>query len=47
MTNRLAIWLVLLLAAFVALDHFVLGWGAPVYLGRKFMELIQYIAFWR
>ncbi|WP_217810089.1 hypothetical protein [Salibaculum griseiflavum] len=47
MTNRLAIWLVLLIAAFFALDHFVLNWDAPLYLGRKFMELIQYIAFWR
>ncbi|KPP84796.1 MAG: hypothetical protein HLUCCA08_12265 [Rhodobacteraceae bacterium HLUCCA08] len=47
MTNRLALWLVLLIAAFFVLDHFVLQLDAALFLGRKFTDLIEYLAFWR
>ena len=46
MTNRIAIWLGLIIAAFVALD-IALGWGALVFLARKFIDLIQAVAIWR
>ena len=47
MTNRLAIWLLLLLAGLLALDHFVQDSEATIFLGRQFLELLQYVAFWR
>ena len=46
MTNRIAIWLGLIIAAFVALD-IALEWGATLFLARKFLDLIQAIAIWR
>lgn len=46
MTNRIAVWIGLVLAAFFALN-FVLGLEAHIFLGRKFLELIRLIAFWR
>lgn len=47
MTNALAIWIVALLAGFFLLDHFVLHLGAPLFLARKGVDLIEYLAFWR
>lgn len=47
MTNRIAVWLALLIIGFFVLDHYVLGLDAGVFLARKFMELIEYLAFWR
>jgi hypothetical protein len=47
MTNKLAIWLGGLIAAFFVLDALVLGWGSHVVLMRKLLELIDFIAIWR
>lgn len=47
MTNTSAIGLVLFIAAFFALDHFVLDMDAPLFLARKFYDLLQWVAFWR
>ena len=46
MTNRIALWLGLIIAVFVALD-FALDWGATAFLARKFLELVQAVAVWR
>ena len=46
MTNRIALLIGLIVAAFVALD-FVLGLGMTVFLGRKFLDLIRVVAIWR
>ena len=46
MTNRIALWLGLIVAAFVALD-IALGWGATLYLARRFLDLIRAVAIWR
>ena len=46
MSNRLALILGIIVVAAIALDHFF-GWGAGVFLGRKFLTLIQVIAFWQ
>ena len=46
MTNRIALGLGAAILAFLALD-FALGFGWSVFLGRKFLELIRLIAFWR
>jgi hypothetical protein len=47
MTNSLAIGIILFLIGFFALDYFVLGLDAPLFLARKGIDLIQYLAFWR
>ncbi|MFQ6548277.1 hypothetical protein AADZ90_009985 [Aestuariibius sp. 2305UL40-4] len=47
MTNRIAIWLLLLIAGFFVLDHYVLQLDAAVYLGRRALDLIEWLAFWR
>ena len=47
MTNRLAVWLFVLIALFFVLDHFVLHLGAPVWLMRQMTHVIRWIAFWR
>lgn len=47
MTSRLAIILALLIAGFFSLDAYVFEWGAGVFLLKKLMDLITYIAFWR
>ncbi len=46
MTNRIAILIGLIVAAFFALD-LVLGLGITVFLGRKFLDLIRAVAIWR
>ncbi len=47
MTNTLTIWIVALIAGFFLVDHFILHLGAPLFLARKGMDLIDYLAFWR
>ena len=47
MTNALAIGLLVFIAAFFALDHFVLHWDAPLFLARKFLALLTWLSFWR
>jgi hypothetical protein len=47
MTDRLALGLLVALAVFLALDHWVLHWGAPLYLARQGLRLIEWLAFWR
>ena len=47
MTNRLAIFLALIVICVIAADLLYFGWDLHIFLGRKFMELIEYLAFWR
>ena len=47
MTNRIALTLVVLTAGFFLADLFWLDLGAPVFLGRKFVDFIEFLAFWR
>ena len=47
MTNRIALLLLFALAALFVADHFWLGLDLPRFLGRKLLDLIEYIAFWR
>lgn len=47
MTTRLAVILFLFIAAFFVLDHYVLHLNAGVFLIKKMVQLISYIAFWR
>lgn len=47
MTNSIAIVLGLLILGFLALDHFILEWGVPVFLMQRLSDLISYLAIWR
>ncbi|SEM47623.1 hypothetical protein SAMN04488003_101244 [Loktanella fryxellensis] len=47
MSNTVALGLILCIAAFLALDHYVLQLGAPLFLARKFTDLLEWVAFWR
>lgn len=47
MTNTISIWLGLIILGLLATDFLLYDWGAMVFLGRKFLELSEYIAFWR
>jgi len=47
MTNRLALVLGLVLLILLALDAFFADWANSIYLGRKLVDLIEYLAFWR
>ncbi len=46
MSNRSWFILALVIAALLALD-LVMGWEAHLFLARKFVELIDWVAFWR
>ena len=47
MTNRISIWLGAALLGLVALDFVFFNWDGSLFLGRKLLELIEYLAFWR
>ncbi|EPX80200.1 hypothetical protein [Litoreibacter arenae] len=47
MTNKLAIVLALIIGGILAADFFVFGWDLHIFLGRKLLALIEYMAFWR
>ncbi len=47
MTNRVAIWLALVIAAVYAADRIWLHWDLPILIGRYLVGLIDYLAFWR
>ncbi len=47
MTNRIALALGLFIIGFFVLDHFALHMGAGLLMARKFMALIDWVAFWR
>ncbi|MDV7143933.1 hypothetical protein R3X27_14695 [Tropicimonas sp. TH_r6] len=46
MSNRSWSILAIIIAALIALD-LVMGWEAHMFLARKFVDLIHWIAFWR
>ncbi len=47
MTNIIALWLALIIAALLAFDYFQYDWANTVFLLRKLLELIEWLAFWR
>ena len=47
MTNRIALTLALLIVVLFVADALMLHWNLPVFLGRKFAALIEYLSFWR
>jgi hypothetical protein len=47
MTNTIAIWLFLFICALLGLDYVQYDWANTVFLLRKFLALIEWLAFWR
>ncbi len=47
MTNRIAIGLGFTIVAGLAIDYFMFGGGVPVFLGRRLVDVLEFIAFWR
>lgn len=47
MTNFIAFWLGALILGFLLVDYLVYDWAVVLFLGRKFLEFSEYIAFWR
>ena len=47
MTNSLALGLGAIIFAALALDYTLFDWSNTVFLGRKLIELIEWLAFWR
>lgn len=47
MTNKIAIALALLIGSIIAADLLVFGWNLHIFLGRKLIDLTEYLAFWR
>lgn len=47
MTNTLAIWIIIVIAAFLAVDAVLFDWSNSLFLGRKFADVLWWMAFWR
>jgi len=47
MTNTLAVVLGILIVLGIVIDVAIFGSGHMVYLGKKFYEFIEWLAFWR
>ncbi len=47
MTNQIAFWLGLLIVAAIGIDMVLYGPEHMIFLGKKFWEFLEWIAFWR
>ena len=47
MTNRIALWIGLILLAAMIADFALNGGAATRFLSRKFLDLIEWVVFWR
>lgn len=47
MTNRIAIYLGAAIVIFLGVDFMLFDWHYTIFWARKFVELTEYIAFWR
>ncbi len=47
MTNKLALIIGLLIIGLLAFDYYQYDWANTVFLARKFVALIEWMAFWR
>lgn len=47
MTNKLALYLGLIIVAALVVDVALFGTGHLIFLGKKLAQLIEWIAFWR
>jgi hypothetical protein len=47
LTNRIALWLAILIALACAADLLAFGGASLVFLGRRLIVLLDWLAFWR
>lgn len=47
MTNSLAIFFGIVIAAFLCVDFVFFGFGNLLFLGQKMLELLEWLAIWR
>jgi hypothetical protein len=47
MTNKLALGLAGIILIALAVDRYVFDWANTLFLGRRLVELIEWLAFWR
>ncbi|MFB9224319.1 hypothetical protein [Paracoccus cavernae] len=47
MSNQNAIWLAAFVVAVFVIDALAFGGHLPIFLGKQFAELIEYLSFWR
>ncbi|MDO5528271.1 MAG: hypothetical protein Q4F71_02610 [Paracoccus sp. (in: a-proteobacteria)] len=47
MTNSIALLMALLIGGVLAVDHYWLGGDMPLFLARQFVNLVEYLSFWR
>jgi len=47
MTNTIAFWLALVIAAVFAADLLYFDWDLHIILGRLVLRVIEWVAFWR
>ena len=47
MTNSIAIGLGVMILSALALDFYLYGWDHLIFLAKKGLELIEWLAFWR
>ncbi|MEX0310894.1 MAG: hypothetical protein AB3N17_11705 [Tateyamaria sp.] len=47
MTNRIALVLALLIIGAITVDVLLFGQEHLIFLGKKFAELLEWLAFWR
>ncbi len=47
MTDRIALYLGVMIALFFAVDWYLWDWANTLFLARKLAALIEWVAFWR
>jgi hypothetical protein len=47
MTNKLALFFAVIIIAIFVADHYYFHWDLHISLGKRLVQLSEYIAFWR
>ncbi|WP_322866148.1 hypothetical protein U5922_008065 [Aquicoccus sp. G2-2] len=47
MTNKIAIWIGIIVLGLLGLDFFMFDSAGTIYLLRKWADLVEWLAFWR
>lgn len=47
MNNTLSILLAALILGLLAVDYLLFDWAYAIFLSRKFLDLVTWVAFWR
>ncbi len=47
MTNQVAVALGILIVIALGVDGIIFDWTYTIFVGRKFVDLVEWVAFWR